>query len=98
MKKTIIITGANGNLGTAVVEKFLNTGYQVVATVSATSAIESIVPHPDLDVRAVNLTNESETAQFVEAVINQYKSIDGALLLVGGFAAGNIENTSGEDL
>ena len=31
--KTVIITGANGNLGSAVTKEFLNKGYKVVATV-----------------------------------------------------------------
>jgi NAD(P)-dependent dehydrogenase (short-subunit alcohol dehydrogenase family) len=35
MSKTIIITGANGNLGTAVINRFLRQGYKIVATVSS---------------------------------------------------------------
>ena len=31
MKKNILVTGASGNLGKAVVEKFLKDGYQVDA-------------------------------------------------------------------
>jgi NAD(P)-dependent dehydrogenase (short-subunit alcohol dehydrogenase family) len=34
---TVIITGANGNLGSAVTSEFLNKGYGVVATVVAES-------------------------------------------------------------
>ncbi len=32
--KTVIITGANGNLGTAVTKEFLDKNYQVLATVA----------------------------------------------------------------
>ena len=31
MPKTILITGANGNLGAATVKKFLDEGYKVIA-------------------------------------------------------------------
>lgn len=98
MNKTVIITGANGNLGTAVVEKFLSAGWQVIATVAQAGEIESMTKHPKLDARAVNLTNETETAEFVQSVIEKYKSVNAALLLVGGFVAGGIETTSGSDL
>ncbi|MDB4901792.1 MAG: family NAD(P)-dependent oxidoreductase [Mucilaginibacter sp.] len=95
---TIIITGAGGSLGTAVTKTFLDEGYNVIATVSNDSAKNNIPPHPRLDVRAVNLTNEAETTAFVKSVIEKYHKIDAALLLVGTFAMGSMEATSGDDL
>jgi NAD(P)-dependent dehydrogenase (short-subunit alcohol dehydrogenase family) len=95
---TIIITGAGGSLGTAVTKTFLDEGYNVIATVSNDSAKNNIHPHPQLDVRAVNLTNEAETTAFVKSVIEKYHKIDAALLLVGVFAMGSMEATSGDDL
>jgi NAD(P)-dependent dehydrogenase (short-subunit alcohol dehydrogenase family) len=95
---TIIITGAGGSLGTAVTKTFLDEGYNVIATVSNDSAKNNIPPHPRLDVRAVNLTNEAETTAFVKSVIEKYHKIDAALLLVGTFVMGSIEATSGDDL
>jgi NAD(P)-dependent dehydrogenase (short-subunit alcohol dehydrogenase family) len=95
---TIIITGAAGGLGTAVTKTFLDEGYNVIATVSNDSAKNNIPPHPRLDVRAVNLTNEAETTAFVKSVIEKYHKIDAALLLVGVFAMGSMEATSGDDL
>ena len=32
--KTVIITGANGNLGTAVTKEFIDKNYRVIATIS----------------------------------------------------------------
>jgi NAD(P)-dependent dehydrogenase (short-subunit alcohol dehydrogenase family) len=94
MSKTIIITGANGNLGTAVTNHFLNEGYNIIATVVSDEARKDLPQSLNLQVEVVNLTSEEETAAFVQKAIAQHKQIDGALLLVGGFAAGNIEATA----
>ena len=95
---TVIVTGANGNLGSAVTSKFLQKGYRVVATVSNEGAIDSIIKHPNMDVYAVDLTNEEGASAFANNVINKYQSVEAALLLVGGFAVGGIESTTGSDL
>ena len=39
-------------------------------------------PNENLEVQIVNLTNEEETNSFVQTVINKYKKVDAALLLV----------------
>ncbi len=96
--KTVIITGANGNLGSAVTSTFLNKGYKVIATVVADSMVSELAAHENLEVIVVNLTNETETEAFVLNAIEKYKKIDAALLLVGGFAMGNIADTTGEDI
>jgi len=96
--KTVIITGANGNLGSAVTKEFLNKGYKVVATVITEAMKNDFAPNENLEVQVVNLTDEEETNSFVQAVIDKYKKVDAALLLVGGFAAGDIAATKLEDI
>ena len=96
--KTVIITGANGNLGSAVTKEFLDKGYQVIATVMADSMIADLGVHDHLDIRVVNLGDASETNDFIRSVIDRYKTVDAALLLVGGFAMGNISATSVNDI
>jgi len=96
--KTVIITGANGGLGSAVTQTFLEEGYTVIATVSSEESKSKIPAHPMLEVCIVDLTNEDETTLFVESAIKKHQKIDAALLLVGGFAMGNIAATSGADL
>src|SRR5450432_953086 len=96
--KTVIITGANGNLGTAVTKEFLENNYKVLATVASESAKADINTHPHLEVHVVNLTQEEETNSFIKMCIEKHNTIDSALLLVGGFAAGNISTTTGSDL
>ncbi|HVE60474.1 MAG TPA: SDR family NAD(P)-dependent oxidoreductase, partial [Chitinophagaceae bacterium] len=86
VSKTVIITGANGNLGIAVTNHFLEKGYRLIATVITEEEKKDLQQNENLQVEVVNLTNESETSSFVETVIENYKNIDVALLLVGGFA------------
>ncbi len=96
--KTIIITGANGNLGTATVKKFLDENYKVVAVGGKDNHLDFATGNKNFEFHSVNLTNETETENFVKSVIVNHEKVDGALMLVGGFAAGNISSTSGADI
>ncbi len=96
--KTVIVTGANGNLGAAVTKEFLDKNYRLIVTISNEKARTDFIPHPNLDISVVDLTNEKDTASFVEQTILKYQVIDAALLLVGGFAMGDISTTTGNDL
>ncbi len=96
--KTVIITGANGNLGSAVTGYFLEKGYNVVATVLADSMLHDLSPHDNLNVQVVNLTDEASAAQFLQSAIEKYVSIEAALFLVGGFAMGAIADTAIADI
>jgi NAD(P)-dependent dehydrogenase (short-subunit alcohol dehydrogenase family) len=96
--KTVIITGANGNLGSAVTRVFLEKGYRVVVTVVNESMRKDFEPHPQLEVEVVNLMDETASADFVNAVITKYTQVNAALMLVGGFAMGTIMETSAQDL
>jgi NAD(P)-dependent dehydrogenase (short-subunit alcohol dehydrogenase family) len=93
--KTIIITGANGNLGTACVKKFLTEGHTVIAVDGNDNHLASAAGNANYEFATVNLTNEEETSTFITGVIIKHGKIDGALLLVGGFAAGNMAATTG---
>jgi NAD(P)-dependent dehydrogenase (short-subunit alcohol dehydrogenase family) len=96
--KTVIITGANGNLGMAVTKNLLSKGYRVIATIASEKEKGDLDSFENIDVEAVNLMQEEETYRFVQSNIKKYGRIDAALLLVGGFTAGNIASTSGADL
>ena len=96
--KTVIITGANGNLGKAVTKEFLDKNYRVIATIAGENTRSEFQVHPNLELSVVDLTSENETTVFVETIIQKYQVIDAALLLVGGFAMGDLAATSGDDL
>ncbi len=96
--KTIIITGANGNLGTATVKKFLDEGYKVIGVDNGNAHLGFALNHPGFEFATVNLSDENETAVFISDVVKKNGKVDGALLLVGGFAMGSVEGTAGTDL
>lgn len=96
--QTAIVTGASGNLGQAVVKKFIETGYRVAGTVlhNHTAAME--FPADRFEAKAVDLSSETDAAAFVQSVLEKHKSVDAAVLTVGGFAAGKIVDTSTADI
>lgn len=96
--KTVIITGANGNLGTATVKKFLAEGYRVVAVDAGDNHLDFAKGNKNFEVHKVNLADEAEAAAFANEIIKKHGSVEGALLLVGGFAMGKIDETTAADL
>ena len=97
-KKTVIITGASGNLGQAVVKKFIAEGYFVVGTIVPNDPIVLNFPADSFEKIVVDLMNEEDSQKFVESVISKYGTIDIAVLTVGGFAAGGIAATKTSDI
>jgi NAD(P)-dependent dehydrogenase (short-subunit alcohol dehydrogenase family) len=95
MPRTIIITGANGNLGTAVVKKFLQEKYTVIAVDHSNNHLGFAEKDPSFTFRTVNLSDESASDSFTKEMITKYGTIDGGLLLVGGFAMGGLDTTDG---
>ncbi len=98
MPKTIIITGANGNLGVATVKKFLDEGYKVIAVSRSGEQLGFAASHENFELREVDLSDEKTAEGFIEELISLLGRIDGALFLAGGFAMGDINATDGEAL
>ena len=98
MPKTILITGANGNLGVAAVKKFLTEGYKVIGVDQSGTHLGFAADNDNFELRSVDAGNEEAVATFLEEVIALNGRIDGALLLVGGFAMGDIHTTGAEEL
>lgn len=96
--KTAIITGATGNMGQAVVRKFITEGYKVIGTVVPGDAVLMDFPGESFEKVVVDLTSEEDSQKFVETIIAKYGSVEAAVLTVGGFAMGKIADTKTSDL
>lgn len=90
--QTAIITGSTGNLGSAMVMKFLDGGFRVIGTVNPRHEHEQAVL-PDLERIGVDLGNEGKTADFAAGIIGKYGVPSVLILTAGGFVAGDIEHT-----
>ncbi len=91
MSKNILITGAQGNLGKACAEKFLQSGDQVFAL--TTPGKEEKSDRTNFHSFGIDLSQEDDAEAFVKTLIEKYQTIDAAVLTVGGFAMGSIHNT-----
>lgn len=96
--KTVIVTGASGNMGQAVIKKFLAEGYHVVGTIVPGDPTPFDINDARLEKVIVDLTDETGSEKFVQDVIARYGRIDGVVLTVGGFAMGNIADTKTADV
>jgi NAD(P)-dependent dehydrogenase (short-subunit alcohol dehydrogenase family) len=73
-KKTAIITGASGGIGAGLVKRFLEEGYNVVAT--SRDANRKLTTSSSLVLVDGDIGNEQTAAQVVEASINNFRTID----------------------
>ena len=88
MSRNVVISGASGNLGKAAVEKFSKAGYSVIALVSPGKSLD--FEAPSVEAMEADLMDEKSSEDAVKRIISKYKTIDAALLLVGGFAMGDV--------
>jgi NAD(P)-dependent dehydrogenase (short-subunit alcohol dehydrogenase family) len=95
MMKTILVTGANGNLGAAVVDHLHSMGHQICATTGRGGLPEDFTKKT-VDARSVNLTDEAASQQYIEEITRRHPGLSAAVLLVGGFAMGSIAETGGD--
>lgn len=96
--KTAIVTGASGNLGQAVVKKFLEEGYNVIGTIIPNDPVSIDIDDPRFEKVIVNLMDEENAQQFIGSVINKHGTIDASILTIGGFATGKIAETKIADM
>ncbi len=87
----ILITGANGNMGSAMVEKYLSEGHHVIGTMLSGKHVERFEAQEAFTRLEVNLMEEGPLAEALEKL---GKNIHVGIFTVGGFAMGNISNTS----
>lgn len=96
-KDSILITGAAGNLGRSVTGKLLEEGYHIDAVLGPKDDL-NFITHEDLHAEQINLQDEEAAANYVKKLGETNHNLIGAVLLVGGFASGNIRKTDGASL
>jgi NAD(P)-dependent dehydrogenase (short-subunit alcohol dehydrogenase family) len=96
--KTAIVTGASGNMGQAVVKKFIESGFHVTGTVIPNDPVKMEITDKNFDTVTADLMNEDAAAEFVNGLAAKQGSIDAAVLTVGGFAMGKIADTRTSDI
>lgn len=89
--KTVLITGAGGNLGTSASHYFLNKGWQVLGFVSPGKMPAEKMDN--LTYVEADLMDETGTSEVLAALLKKHPVINAAILTVGGFEAGALEQT-----
>ncbi|MBC8154048.1 MAG: SDR family oxidoreductase, partial [Bacteroidetes bacterium] len=92
--KTVLVTGASGNLGRDVVEHLHQQGYAILATFSSGREVGLFAHLPQVKTQIVNVLDEESVSAFMED--NESATIRAAVLLVGGFAMGSIQETDAD--
>ena len=98
MGNIAIVTGASGNMGQAVVQKFIDEGYKVIGTIIPNDPVPMDFPADKVEKVVVDLMNEDDAEKFVANVVSKNGSVDAAVLTVGGFAMGSISETKTSDI
>jgi NAD(P)-dependent dehydrogenase (short-subunit alcohol dehydrogenase family) len=98
VSRIAIVTGASGNMGQAVVKKFIDEGYQVIGTIIPNDPVVLDFPSNKFEKVVVDLMDEDDSEKFIANVISKYGSVDAAVLTVGGFAMGSIAETKTSDI
>lgn len=97
MAKSIIITGAAGNLGQTVVGKLLEEKYRLDLVLGPHDRPEHL-PAGDYHHNVVDISQESAAREYVEQATERHDAIHAALLLVGGYAGGGFSETGAGEL
>ena len=95
MSKSIIITGATGNLGGAVTNKLLAEGYMLYTTLVPG---EKAPDDPRIHGIHIDLLNEDECGRYVGEVVARGADLRAGILLVGGFQMGGLADTGTDAL
>src|SRR4051812_5212843 len=82
--QVVLITGAQGGLGTFVTQTFLGAGAQVVATARHIEPVD----HPNFTGIPADLLERSQVDALIAATMAKFQKIDALIHVAGGFAGG----------
>jgi NAD(P)-dependent dehydrogenase (short-subunit alcohol dehydrogenase family) len=94
--QTVLITGANGGLGTAVTRAFLDAGARVAGV--SRSIADSDFSHPNFHAISASLADAQAARDAARRVIDKWGRIDVLVHLVGGFTAGQTVDATSDDV
>lgn len=95
--KKILVSGASGQLGQAVVKQFLDNGHQVAA-IAGSKPAGGFDGNTACKWLQADLRDEQAAQQLVEELLGEWGRIDTAVLTAGGYAGGHLAETSSSSI
>ena len=92
----IIVSGADGNLGGAVVEKLKSEGNKIFGLFGFEENAKN--PEDNFQKAAIDLMDAKASEDAVKQAHDKFGEINAAVLTVGGYAGGSIKDVSIEDI
>ncbi|WMN12571.1 SDR family NAD(P)-dependent oxidoreductase [Marivirga salinae] len=94
--KNILVSGADGNLGSAVVNKLKSEGNKIFGLFGDKENAKN--SEDDFQKLSIDLTNPKAASDAVEKASSAFGEINGAVLTVGGYAGGGIKDVTIDDI
>ena len=85
-EKVVLITGANGALGSAITNVFLAKGHRVVG--ASLNISREDFPQPNFEPLALDFTDVEKVRGAIKSLIEKYGRLDALLHVMGAFAGG----------
>ena len=92
-KKTIWITGASSGIGEASARKFAKEGWKVIVSARRVELLEKLSSDENIFSYPLDVTDQIQTKQVFEKIINDHKQIDLCI-----FSSGTYERKSEKEL
>ncbi|WP_375580278.1 SDR family NAD(P)-dependent oxidoreductase [Marivirga tractuosa] len=92
----ILISGADGNLGSAIVDKLKSEGHGIYGLFGKKENAQN--PEVKFKKESIDLTDPKASSDAVEKANNAFGEINGAVLTVGGYAGGGIKDVTIGDI
>lgn len=96
MKKSILLTGASGNLGGAVLKRLSAAGYHVLAIAGSQQGADALQSE-SVEAARLDLSDEAAVQAYIQEM-SANRDISAAVLLAGGFMPGKLSETGSEAL
>lgn len=93
--RVVLITGANGGLGTVVTRAFLATGATVYGV--SRTITDAEFGHPAFHAVAAEIKTSAQASGLVDRVLQESGHLDALIHLVGGFAGGQPVEETGDE-